>query len=210
VAGSEISIRPLGRDEVRAAAEMLARAFHEDPGALIVEPDPLLRPVAVRTLFAPVVQAALPWGHVAAAVGVDGSIVGVATWLPPGHETASGAELDAAGWQAAVAAVPAAARRNEPMVAFIEAQHERGITGPHWRLEFYGVEPGLRGTGVGSRLIEVGHARADERGERCWLETFTRGNVAFYERRGYRVVIDGIVPGTAVSLWGLIREPRAS
>ncbi len=208
MAPADIAIRPIGPEEVLAAVEMLSRAFQDDPGALIVEPDPLLRPEATRSLFAPVVRAAQRWGHVVAAVRPDGTIGGVATWLPPGHETTSEAELADAGWPEAVAAVPAAAARNDPMIAFLEAQHERAIGRPHWRLEFFGVDPGLQGTGVGSRLLETGHAVADAGGEPCWLETFTRENVAFYERRGYRVVIEGMVPGTGVPLWGLIREPR--
>jgi GNAT superfamily N-acetyltransferase len=94
------------------------------------------------------------------------------------------------------------------MVEFLEEQHQRGIAGPHWRLEFYGVEPDAQGTGIGSRLIERGHAAADAAGERIWLETFTAENVAFYERRGYRVVIEGVVPGTPFTLWGLLRQAR--
>ena len=75
-------------------------------------------------------------------------------------------------------------------------------------LEFFGVEPGLQGGGVGSALIATGHDEADRRGERTYLETFTRSNVAWYERRGYRVVIEGIVPGTKIPVWGLIRDPQ--
>lgn len=207
-AGSGIEIRTLGADEVPAAVEMLARAFHDDPGALIIEPDPELRPAALRALFAPVVRQAVPLGHVAAAVDPDGRIVGVATFLPPGHDTPSEDELIAAGLLEAVAAVPAAAERMGPMVAFLDAQHERAIDGPHWRLEFFGVEPSLQGGGVGRALIAAGHAAADAAGERVYLETFTTQNVAWYERRGYRVVIQGIVPGTDHPVWGLIREPR--
>jgi GNAT superfamily N-acetyltransferase len=200
-------IEPLRPDDLHAAVGTLSRAFQDDPGAVIVEPDPALRPAAMVALFAPVVRQALPFGHVAAA-RLDGRIVGVATFLPPGHDTATDEELIAAGLLDAIAAVPAAAERMSPMVAFLEEQHARAIEGPHWRLEFFGVEPDLQGTGVGSRLIETGHATADAAGERCYLETFTRKNVEWYERRGYRVAIEGIVPGTEVPVWGLVREPQ--
>jgi ribosomal protein S18 acetylase RimI-like enzyme len=200
-------IRPLALDEVDAAVAVLARAFQDDPGALIIEPDPVLRPAAERALFAPVVRQAVPLGHVAAAVDPGGAIVGVATFLPPGHDTPSEDEMVAAGLLEAVAAVPAAAERMSPMVEYLDAQHAAAIDGPHWRLEFFGVEPALQGSGIGVDLIATGHAAADAAGERVYLETFTRQNIAWYERRGYRVVIDGIVPGTTVPVWGLIREP---
>lgn len=202
-----IDIRTLQRAEVPSAVEMLARAFHDDPGGLIVEPDEDLRPTALRALFAPIVRHAETLGHVAAAADPDGRIVGVATFLPPGHDTPDEAEMVAAGLLDAVAAVPEAAERMGPMVEFLDAQHELAIEGPHWRLAFFGVEPTLQGGGIGKDLIATGHAAADAAGERIYLETFTGRNVAWYERRGYRVVIDGVVPGTDVPVWGLIRGP---
>ena len=156
-----------------------------------------LRPAALKALFAPVVRQAIPFGHVAVAER-GGAIVGVATFLPPGHDTPSEDELVAAGLLEALERVPAAAERMGPMVDFLEAQHAKAIDGPHWRLEFFGVEPDLQGTGIGSRLIATGHDQADAAGERVYLETFTRKNVAWYEQRGYAVVIEGVVPGTAI------------
>jgi ribosomal protein S18 acetylase RimI-like enzyme len=202
----DVEIRGILPGDIEAAAELLARAFQDDPGALIVEPDPTLREHATRTLFAPVVRQAAPLGRVLVAVAADGPIVGIATFVPPGHETDSDEEMIAAGLLEAVAAVPEAAARMGPMVGYLEDQHARAIDGPHARLGFFGVEPERQGSGIGSRLIAAGHATIDAHGERCYLETFTTKDVAFYEKRGYRVVIDGVVPGTRTPVWGLIRE----
>ena len=206
---SGVTIRPLGFDDLDAAVAVLSRAFFDDPGAVIVEPDEALRGPAIRQLFAPVVRWAIPFGHVSGAFGDHGYMLGVATFVPPGHDTASDPELEAAGLDVAMAAVPAAADRMIAMTEFLEAQHERGIHGPHWRLGFFGVEPDAQRGGVGGRLLATGHDAADLAGERIWLETFTIENVRFYERRGYRVAIEGVVPGTAYPLWGLVREPQA-
>ena len=206
---SGVTIRRLGFEDVAAASELLSRAFLDDPGALIVEPDDALRGQAIRELFAPVVRWAVPFGHVSGAFGDHGSMLGVATFVPPGHDTASDSELEAAGLDGAMAAVPAAAARMATMSEFLEAQHELGVQGPHWRLGFFGVEPEAQGIGLGSRLIAIGHHAADAAGERIWLETFTIENVRFYERRGYRVAIEGIVPDTQYPLWGLLRDPRS-
>jgi ribosomal protein S18 acetylase RimI-like enzyme len=206
---ADIVIRPIEPEELDPAIAMLARAFHEDPGGLIVEPDAALRPAALRALFAPVVRQAIPFGHVAVAER-EGAIVGVATFLPPGHDTPTEDELVAAGLLEALERVPAAAERMGPMVDFLESQHTKAIDGPHWRLEFFGVEPDLQGAGIGSRLIRTGHEQADAAGDCVYLETFTRKNVAWYEQRGYAVAIEGIVPGTQIPVWGLIREPQAA
>jgi GNAT superfamily N-acetyltransferase len=203
----ELVIRGIRPDDVGPACDVLSRAFYDDPGALIVEPDPDRRRGACRALFEPVVRQAIPFGRVLVATNSADLIVGVATFLPAGHDTASPEEMVAAGLLEALAAVPDAAARMGPMVDYLEEQHGRAIEGPHARLEFFGVEPAMQGSGVGSRLIGAGHAALDATGERCYLETFTTTNVAFYERRGYRVVIEGVVPGTDVPVWGLIREP---
>jgi GNAT superfamily N-acetyltransferase len=202
-----VTIRALRPDEVDAALEVIARSFHDDPGALIIEPDPARRRDALRHLTGPVVRAALPHGHVAAAVTPDGTIVGVATWLPPGHDAPTDAELREAGLDDAEAAVPDAAARMGPMAAALDRLHERSISGDHWRLEFFGVDPAWQGTGLGAALIETGHRHADAAGQLCWLETFTRRNVDWYARRGYRVAAQGTVP-TGEPIWGLIRDPR--
>jgi ribosomal protein S18 acetylase RimI-like enzyme len=204
-----IEIRAIRPDDLDAATEVLALAFQDDPGAMIIEPDPAVRHHADRTLFAPVVRWAIPFGRALVAVAPRGSIVGVATFVPAGHSIASDEEMVAAGLLEAVAAVPAAAARMEPMVGYLEELHARAIDGPHARLEFFGVDPAVQGSGVGGRLIAAGHATIDAHGERCYLETFTTKNVAFYEKRGYRVVIEGTVPGTQTPVWALIRDPRA-
>jgi GNAT superfamily N-acetyltransferase len=204
----DVAIRPLRADELDQAAAMLARAFLEDPGALIVEPDAGRREAAILTLFRPVVRHGLAVGDVTAAVAGDGAVMGIATWLPPGRVIPTEEEIAAAGLLEAIAREPAAADRMAPMVAYLDAQMERAIDRPHWRMEFFGVEPSHQGTGIGSRLVAPGHARADANGEPCYLETFTRKNVAWYEKRGYRVATEGVVPGTDVPVWGLIREPQ--
>ena len=203
----ELVIRGIRPDDVGPACDMLSRAFFNDPGALIVEPDPDRRRAACRALFEPVVRQAIPLGRVLVATVSDGAVVGVATFVPAGHDTASPEEREAAGLLEAVAEAPQAAARMGPMVDYLEELHGRAIEGPHARLEFFGVEPATQGSGIGGRLIAAGHATLDATGERCYLETFTRTNVAFYEKRGYRVAIEGVVPGTGVPVWGLIREP---
>jgi GNAT superfamily N-acetyltransferase len=203
----DTEIRPLRADEVDQASDMLARAFRDDPGSIIIEPDPAKREITIRTLFPVIVREAVSAGEVTAAVS-GGRILGIATWLPPGRVLPTEDELVAAGLLDAVAAVPEAAIRMGPMVAFLDEQMGRAISGPHWRLEFFGVEPECQGSGLGSRLLEPGHRRADAAGERAYLETFTTKNVAWYAKRGWVVVTEGIVPGTDTPVWGLVREPR--
>ncbi len=74
------------------------------------------------------------------------------------------------------------------------------------RLDFFGVLPAAQGAGIGQRLIEHGHRRADAAGLPCYLETFTERNVAYYGRRGWDVVETYLV-GDRVPVYALLRQP---
>src|SRR6478672_4912235 len=123
----ELVIRGIRPDDVGPACDVLSRAFYDDPGALIVEPHPDRRRAACRALFEPVVRQAIPFGRTLVAADADGAIVGIATFLPAGHDTASAEEMEAAGLLDALAAAPDAAARMGPMVDYLEEQHGRAI-----------------------------------------------------------------------------------
>jgi GNAT superfamily N-acetyltransferase len=73
---------------------------------------------------------------------------------------------------------------------------------PHDYLFILGVEPEQHGRGLGGALLTA--LLADRTpGLPCYLETFNPLNVPFYERRGFRVAGEGVVPGTAIRLWGM-------
>ncbi len=49
-------------------------------------------------------------------------------------------------------------------------------------------------------------AHADREVLPCYLETTKDVNVPFYEKHGFTVVSDGIVPDTALRVWGMRRK----
>ena len=58
-----------------------------------------------------------------------------------------------------------------------------------------------RGTGLGAALIRHGLDFADRDGVPAFLETARPGNVAYYERRGFRTIAEGDAPGGGPHLW---------
>ena len=123
---------------------------------------------------------------------------GVACWFGPTQHGPSEEAMMAAGFSDVLDAFgPAASARMLDMTSRIEREHTARTTGPHLRLDFFGVDPSLQGTGIGSALLDYGHRRADEEGLSCYLETFTEWNVGYYRRRGYALtgtyeVADGV------------------
>src|SRR5918994_4093997 len=181
-----VAIRRATRGDTDACAGVLARAFHDDPGTVLYEPDDARRAEILPRFFR---------CFVAAALDEDGDLVvagdpvnGIAMWFGPERHSPSPDAMGANGFGDVLeASGPEASQRLLAMVGELDAQHERLTDGPHLRLEFFGVDPAAQGSGIGSALIEHGHRRADEMGIRCYLETFTQENVRFYAQRGYEL-----------------------
>ena len=197
-------VRSATRDDVEACVGVLTRAFHDDPGAIVFEPDPERRAAILPGFFRTFVSASLAEGGDLVVAGTP--VSGLASWFGPERWGPSEEAMLAHGFERVVEEFgPAAARRMLDMTAEIERQHELLIDGPHLRLEFFGVDPVAQGSGIGSALIDHGHRRADAMGLPCYLETFTEPNVRFYERRGYRVVAEYAV-GDGVPVFGMVRQ----
>jgi ribosomal protein S18 acetylase RimI-like enzyme len=199
-------VRKATRDDIEACTRVLALAFQDDPGTINFEPDDERR----RHILPPFFRS-----FVAAALDEDGDILvtgkpvmGVASWFGPDRHGPSPDAMGANGFGDVLGlAGPDSAERLVAMIGEIERQHTLLTDSPHFRLEFYGVVPERQGTGLGSALIDHGHARADEVGLPTYLETMSERNVDFYRHRGYGVVGEFTV-GDATRAWGMIRQPQ--
>jgi GNAT superfamily N-acetyltransferase len=195
--------------DVAAIASVLAASFQDDPGAVIFEADPGRRARILVPFFRTWVAAALADGGDLVVPAGD-AVLGVASWFGPERHGPGDAAMAAAGLESMLDAFgPAAAARMRAMTDELERQHDRIAPWPHLRLDFFGVLPAAQGTGLGSSLIEHGHRRADADGLPCYLETFTRRNVAFYEKRGWRVAETYAVAG-GIPVYAMVRPAGAA
>jgi ribosomal protein S18 acetylase RimI-like enzyme len=71
---------------------------------------------------------------------------------------------------------------------------------------YIGVSPEFQGKGYGSTLIKAMLARADREQLPCYGETHTEENVAMWQHYGFKVVHEGVIPGTEVTHWALLRK----
>jgi GNAT superfamily N-acetyltransferase len=81
----------------------------------------------------------------------------------------------------------------------------KAVDCPHWYLVAVGTRADRRGEGLGSALVEIGTARADEAGVPCYLETGTQSSIDFYTKRGFEVV--GRTDFDGHTLTGMVRPP---
>jgi GNAT superfamily N-acetyltransferase len=187
------------------AAQMLARAFLVDPAYTALFPDSAERGRALQRLFGAVIGYSLVYGLVHTTPGVEGATC----WLSPGNTEITLWRILRTGLvlQRAVARFnPRARREFLAVLAYLDEIHKREVPGPHWYLWALGVEPGRQGQGIGGRLLQPVLTQADKDGVPCYLETQTARNVAFYQKRGFKVVNDGAVPNQEIRIWTMLRE----
>jgi ribosomal protein S18 acetylase RimI-like enzyme len=76
---------------------------------------------------------------------------------------------------------------------------------PHWYLSVIGVEPALRGRGLGRALLRAWLSRVDAERGAGYLETDREENIGFYSREGFEVCRELSVLG--VRVWCMNRPP---
>ena len=72
------------------------------------------------------------------------------------------------------------------------------------------VEPTRQGRGIGSRLFQAAAAGADAERMPVVLLTYQPKSLPLYQRRGYVVVCEEVVPGSEGHGWGMRRDPGTS
>ncbi|TVP65783.1 MAG: GNAT family N-acetyltransferase [Nitriliruptor sp.] len=214
------SVRLLGPGDLDRAATLLARAFAHDPVLTAAFPDAVAAQRYAQAQLRRDVRAALPY---AASYGieVEGQLVGVAIWHPPGTAPRSlGAQLRFAGdlLLQARAAVPATVRLARTFSRDVGALTRlllgrrralrRAEAPPCGYLALLATDPALRGRGLARQLLEHVLHRCDEDGVAVWLETTDPVNLGLYARFGFVTVVELRGGSTLPNLWLLRREAR--
>ncbi|CAB4688156.1 MAG: GNAT family N-acetyltransferase [Actinobacteria bacterium] len=196
-----MEIVPLPREKRPEAAAVLARAFQRDPAWQWVLPDARRRAAVLPWLFASsfdVTEAEL-WT-------TAGTIRGLSRWMPPGRPPVKlGPAIRA------LVITPLRLRdATQRFFAYgraIDDLRTDAVPMPHWYLAGIGVEPGERGRGIGSALMQPGIDAAQMGGLPCALLTNNERNLSFYRTHGFEVVKQTRATRTGPKAWVLVRNP---
>ena len=203
---TEAEVVQLPQTQVGEAGEVLDRALHDDPFWMWLLPDESKRARVLPWLMAVRVRYCHRYGEVDTTAD---KVQGVALWIPPGKYPISYMRAMLLGWILAPLKLgPADFGRVMRAANHLERLHKRDVPLRHWYLPTLGVDPPRQGQGVGSALIQPVLSRADAEGLLCYLETETAGNVAFYERHGFEVVVEDDLPRGGPHFWTMKREPK--
>ena len=201
------AVRRATHAEIPNLAAVLARAFVRDPFFSYLAGEASERTQRMRDGWSGILR------HASADLSETWTTderAGVALWIPPDRRASS--LLDSLRLIPALARLTGWRRLRDASAAIevLEERRKAHAPTPHYYLSALGVEPELQGTGIGSALIAPTLAAADAAGVPAYLETATARNVLLYERHGFDVLEELILPKTDVHGWLMLRAPAGS
>jgi ribosomal protein S18 acetylase RimI-like enzyme len=182
-----LEIVDLDAADMEAAIGVIVRGMRDNPDNVAAfGEDPKVREKKLRRLFGAVAASEVP-GHdrdMLAALGPDGSILGVCGMMPPGRcQPGLGRQL-----RLAPALLGLGPRSTGRTMKWLGTWSKLDPDERHWHLGPVAVDAHLRGRGIGSKLMLAFCERMDAAGEAAYLETDKEINVRFYEKFGFEVV----------------------
>ena len=194
----------LTKAQIKPAAEMLTRAFQDNPGLAYYFPDESERKNKSHHLHQFMLCHGLIYGEVYA---TSPNLEGLAVWLPSENANMSLWRVIRSGGLSMIYKLGIkAASQVRPFGDYVSSVHKRHVPFRHWYLLGLGVDPDYQGQGYASALLKAMFTRIDKERLPCYLETQNANNVPIYQHYGFKVVEEGIVPNTRVTNWAMLRE----
>jgi len=169
-------IRTVDKTQSQAVIDVLTLAFGSDPLARYVFPKPSDYLYWQPRLAGAMCDQGLDHGGVKMTAENDAAAI----WLPPGVEPDREAFA-----QMNIPPLSSDAAASQHFRARIRGYHPDT---PHWYLWMIGVDPRLRGKGLGSALLHHTLRLCDATGQIAYLESSDPRNVPLYERHGFEVM----------------------
>jgi ribosomal protein S18 acetylase RimI-like enzyme len=194
--GTTPEVRRVRRAEVDVLAEVLRRAFEDDPLTRWIWPRYRARPP--RRWFRARLRFLLE--HEECYTTAD--LAGAGLWAPPPAWQVSRRELWA--W---APSIPSFVPRFPRVMRGFSMMDERHPEEPHFYLAVLGTDPSRQGQGIGSALMRPVLEACDREGVPAYLESTRERNVDFYGRHGFRVSEEIRMP-KGPPVWLMWRDPR--
>ena len=200
----KVVIAPLDPARIDQAADVLARGTLDNPIHIAVYGSDLVRRMhSLRRVYRNMMPIMSMANHSLVAVDEFGEILGVAGILAPGA-CRPATENKNQFLQGAMLVGPDALVR---MGRWLGAWRALDPEVRHWHIGPLAVDIPFQGMGIGSALISAVCDKVDAVGDAAYLETDDSGNVDFYKRYGFEIVVEQTVLG--VQNWFMLRQPSA-
>ena len=196
-------MRPARKDDVRELSRTLARAFYGDPVMIWLFPDEKTRTARLCRSFA----TATRYFHLARGgveVACDGQGIGAAAlWDPPGQWQQSRVQL--AMTETFIRVFGLRSTRGRVVRELMKRVHPEE---PHWYLDLLGSDPSVRGKGFAHALMTSRLDRANAEHACAYLVASRRDNVPYYQRFGFEVTGEIVLPDGGPTMWLMWRTAQ--
>jgi ribosomal protein S18 acetylase RimI-like enzyme len=191
--------------ELDIAAAVLADAFTDEAGLNYWLRQGAAKDRARRRFFNAAVRDVVHKERDLWLAEADGAPLGAAIWLGPGKKAYGFSMLQQALITPLLLSIAgvAGAMRGLDLGDRLASHHP---SEPHAHLAFLGVAGAAQGRGVGSAILKQTLAPLDKAGLSAFLETTTQRNVALYQRHGFEVTAELVLPG--LHCWSMRRDPQ--
>lgn len=190
-------VRPAVPADYGPLAEVLARAFYDDPVTSWFYPDDQRRMRHARRFF----EIRLRQLAVHGLIHTTPERSGAAMWAPPGHWRESLRQS-----LMMLPMLPVLLPRIVRATAAVREIERHHPVEPHYYLSVVGTDPEQQGGGVGSALLAPVLHVCDETRTAAYLESSKESNLSFYARHGFAVTQRIELP-EGPPLWLMTREP---
>jgi ribosomal protein S18 acetylase RimI-like enzyme len=194
-----LSVRKATAQDIPAMADMLARAFYDDPIVDWVFQDTDTRHKYARRFFAGRARVLMPQSEI---YTVDGT-TSVAMWARPDEWR----DPPLQAFKELAVLLPGVGRRAARVMRGLVQVESRHPKPPHWYLAVLGTHPDRQGEGLATKLLHGVLDGCDRDEVPAYLETGTERNVAFYNRHGFKVTEELRLP-KGPPIWLMWRDPR--
>jgi GNAT superfamily N-acetyltransferase len=196
--------RPARKDEVGELSRTLARAFYDDPVMIWLLPDEKARTEQLCRLFTTMTRHH-HLGRGGVEVAYDGPGVGAAALWDPPNQWLETRRAQLAMTPTFIRVFGLRSMRGRAVQELMKDVHPEE---PHWYLAVIGSDPTVRGRGFGQVLMRSRLDRCDAEYCPAYLESTKVENVPYYERFGFTVTSEIVLPDGGPTMWAMWRAPR--
>ena len=190
---------------LKKAAEMISRAFYDDPLYSHIIPDESDREKYFPYIFKAYIWYCLQYGEVYAS---SSNLEGIALWVPSEFAYITPERSKECGDDVFFYRLGKKYLERLSITSHANDIHEQLITEPHTYLLTIAVDPKFQRKGFGRKLLLPMMEYLDESKLRCYLDTNKESNVSYYQNFGFKVLKQFEIEKTGILNWSMLRDPK--
>ncbi|MFW9823033.1 MAG: GNAT family N-acetyltransferase [Candidatus Thorarchaeota archaeon] len=186
-------------------AEVISKAFHDDPLYAYIIPDESDRIKYFPYIFKAYIWYCLHFGEVYAS---SSNLEGIALWVPSEFAYITPERSKKCGDEVFFYVLGKKYLERLSVTAHPNKVHEELMKEPHIYLMVIAVDPEFQRKGYGKKLLLPMMKRLDQNNQKCYLDTNKQSNVPYYQNFGFQLLKEFEIKNTGVTNWSMLRVPK--